>query len=656
MNIKSILIEKEVSRHAYLIVNGENSILIDPGAKHHCETLIREIKKEMDISNIRYIVLQSNDYLNITSLDYLIAEGFQGDVLCNETFFHYVEDIINYKVKCICDMDYQLILEDLSFEFITSPFLPYQEAFMTYEANSKTLFSSHLFSQEKEPKSDTLINSINKFHEHVLPSVDFVREAIKKISKYNISKIYPRLGESFENEQIDNVVLHSLNYDFYNTAQVVIKSDELGITYNYEMICNHMLRKLSSMYHRDEILTVFENSQIHLKLTPSVEIETTELSGYKLWNYFFNCIYEKKGIMWLAVLESTVRKYGQLYKLNKPDIYNSEAYLQQSKITELSETTTELTEKVKELESEITETTDKMLRDSVTNLYNERFMIEYLNREFSKEPYENSAHILSLFRIDNIFDINKKYGTQQGDDTLRSLAYILNNMISDSGMLFKQNGPGIFLYLPNQQVTEIIETMLKFRNAAEESDAFIEPITVSLSIVLSSEIDIRYEVNSRVSTLMSLALKRMELAKTLGTSQIIDGSTSDKDYVEGIVLLVDEDETYQNMMVKIFERINYKVIITSDIYKAYEKLSNEPIDMIISEINLSKLDGFQFKHMINQAKDYKDIPFIIVSHHKDLDVVMRANLLDIDLILQKPIIPEELLGHINRMRQRKKSS
>lgn len=82
-------------------------------------------------------------------------------------------------------------------------------------------------------------------------------------------------------------------------------------------------------------------------------------------------------------------------------------------------------------------------------------------------------------------------------------------------------------------------------------------------------------------------------------------------------------------------------------------LENHQIDCIISEINLSKLDGFQFKQRINSEKTYKNIPFIIASHHKNLDVIMRANLLDIDLVLQKPIIPEELIGHIKRIRDKR---
>jgi DNA-binding response OmpR family regulator len=93
--------------------------------------------------------------------------------------------------------------------------------------------------------------------------------------------------------------------------------------------------------------------------------------------------------------------------------------------------------------------------------------------------------------------------------------------------------------------------------------------------------------------------------------------------------------------------------MATDIYEAYEQLETHNVDIIISEINLSKLDGFQLKQKINESLTFKNIPFIMVSHLKNLEVVTRCNILDIDLILQKPMIPDELIGHIKRIRDKK---
>jgi len=45
----------------------------------------------------------------------------------------------------------------------------------------------------------------------------------------------------------------------------------------------------------------------------------------------------------------------------------------------------------------------------------------------------------------------------------------------------------------------------------------------------------------------------------------------------------------------------------------------------------------------------------MVSHSKTVANIRRANLLNVDLLLEKPIVPEELLGHVIRLKQRKQT-
>ena len=67
------------------------------------------------------------------------------------------------------------------------------------------------------------------------------------------------------------------------------------------------------------------------------------------------------------------------------------------------------------------------------------------------------------------------------------------------------------------------------------------------------------------------------------------------------------------------------------------------------------MDGFQLKMKMNESKTFSKIPFIMVSHNKTVDNIRRGNLLDVDLIIEKPIVPEELIGHVKRMKERAKS-
>jgi len=655
-NLFSILIEEKVNRYAYLIIDNSISILIDPGAKHHAPILLEEIKKHIEISNINYIILQSNDYLNLTSIEILNQAGFKGKVIVNETGVPYLGEIIKNEILTIEAIDYVLSLENgHTIEFIPIPFLPFPECFITVCKDKQILFSSHLFSQNEHnhKKSEEFFSAINQFHERVLPSVEFIRQAINKIKKYNLLRIYPRLGYSIQGALIQEVTNRVLSYDFYNTNQVIERKNKKNVSYNYETICNHMLKRLETKYHRNDILEVFVNSNIQLEMYPHLEIESTTLSGYKLWNGFFELIYQKKGITWLTLLEPTVKKYHKTYNINLPVIYKTKSIEQQTVITNLNQEKVQLEEQVVKLSSKITETTDKMLRCPITNLYNQRFMIQHLLNNLDQPLDKNMSRSLILIHVDNLLEINKKYGTHKGDETLKNLVHSINDVKHDDTILFKQNGPGVFVYKHSIAEKDLTEFAVKLSNHIKKSDIFIEPITATISITTMDELNPRYSLEERVNQFIEFAQMRLERAKLKGKGQVLDRKTDEKKYIEGMILLVDDDETYQNLMVKILNRIHYEVIIAKDIYDAYEKLENHNIDIIISEINLSKLDGFQLKQRINQSQIFRNIPFMIVSHHKNLDVITRCNLLDVNLILQKPIIPEELIGHIKRIRDQR---
>jgi len=655
-NIKQIIIEEKINRSTFLIQDVEELILIDSGAKHHTPILLEELNKIINIKDINTIILQSNDFLNITSLETLVSNGFNGTVIVNETGYPHLDLSLNIKFKTIEEIDFKFPLQSGEvLEFITTPFLPFPECFVTYMTKHQVLFSGHLFSHvllEEYPSQEKLINAIDSFHESILPSVEFIRHSLLKLKNYKILGIYPRIGNYIRDLNIPKIFETSASYDFYNTKQVVLKKNKKNVSYNFEAILNHMLKLLETRYHRNEIYQVFKDSEIKIIAFSSLDIDKTYLKGYKLWNYFFDRVFDSKGIYWLALLEPLVRKYHRTYNINLPSIYTSKIIQQAKEIQSLNESNTVLGEELYNLQLKVNETADQLLKCPITNLYNQNFMQEHLVNNLDKPIVINEKRALIAVQIDNLVKINKKYGSIKGDETLRNLTYILNKTKSEFSMLFKQNGPGIFVYKQSATEEEINTFFARVNKQIAENDIFVEPITVSMAVVKTDELNSNYTTKGRVNQLFELTLSRLERAKQKGYGQILNQESDTNVYVEGKILLVDEDETYQNLMIKIFKRINYDVVIAKDIYEAFDIIDDQKIDCIISEINLSKLDGFRFKQKLNDNPTQKNIPFIIASHHKNLDAVIRANLIDVDLILKKPIVPEEIIGHIKRIKDK----
>ncbi len=654
-NSKIIIIplEKEVNRNSYLLIEGKEAILIDPGSKHHLPKLLAGLNKYMSIQYIQYIILQSNDFLNISSISSLLEQGFQGKIIVNEIGPSYLQEIIDGNIITIEDLNYELKLSNGSIlKFIQTPFMPFPETYVTYYSDNNTLFSGHLASQIPHDYEDLaeLKMAINNFHEAVIPNVEFVRNTLKSLKEFELKRIYPRLGYSIKFNNIKKILNSIATYDFYNTQQVVLQKTSNNRNFNFIAICNHMLKRLEIIYDKAEIINVFKNTSIKLEKTPSLEIKSTEYNGYKLWNRFFEIIYNKKGVVWLDLLAPILKKYNSLYNIDLPSIYTLKTISQARKLSKLDEVKSNLEEKIKNLQGKVNDTLDKLLRCPITNLYNERVLRQHLMNNFDQPLKENKSRGLIFIQVDHLASINQKYGNEIGDETIRNLVHLINQVKGEETLVFKQNGPGVIVYKHQVEQKQLSTFALKLRNVIQEATVFIEPITVSISIVSKDELEENLSLEERIAQIIELGSMRIERAKKKGVGQIIDKDSDDFDYIEGYILLIDEDETNQNLMIKIFERIHYKVLLAKDIYEAYSLVESYKVDVIISEINLSKLDGFQFKRRLNESQFYKDIPFIITSHHKNLDVIMRCNVLGVDAILQKPIIPEELVGYVQRLR------
>ncbi len=115
------------------------------------------------------------------------------------------------------------------------------------------------------------------------------------------------------------------------------------------------------------------------------------------------------------------------------------------------------------------------------------------------------------------------------------------------------------------------------------------------------------------------------------------------------VLIVDDEELIRKVIKDYCINENYKIIEASNGIEALEKVKNEKIDLIILDIMMPKLDGFE---TLKQIKNIKDIPVIILSARKEeYDKLLGFNLGTDDYVI-KPFSPKELMARIKAILKR----
>src|ERR1051326_8589357 len=126
---------------------------------------------------------------------------------------------------------------------------------------------------------------------------------------------------------------------------------------------------------------------------------------------------------------------------------------------------------------------------------------------------------------------------------------------------------------------------------------------------------------------------------------------------KGRILLVDDDPTIRTALGRILTDSGYQVVESPDILTALEKLEDQSIDLILSDVRFAtgELDGFKFfKTVLDQSRSHS-IPFLLMSGLDDGVIIRSGMQMGVDDYLIKPIDPDLLLAVVEGKMKRYKT-
>ncbi len=128
----------------------------------------------------------------------------------------------------------------------------------------------------------------------------------------------------------------------------------------------------------------------------------------------------------------------------------------------------------------------------------------------------------------------------------------------------------------------------------------------------------------------------------------------------GHILLVDDNEMNRAVLSRYLSRKGHKPFVAEDGYRALEMLEKQSFDLILLDIMMPELDGFQVLDRLKKNKEMKDIPVIMISALDEMESVVRCIEMGAEDYLPKPFEPVLLNARIGvclekkRLRDREK--
>lgn len=112
------------------------------------------------------------------------------------------------------------------------------------------------------------------------------------------------------------------------------------------------------------------------------------------------------------------------------------------------------------------------------------------------------------------------------------------------------------------------------------------------------------------------------------------------------ILIVDDSEFVRSYHSYILEQAHFRVITAMDGSDGLEKLYSNACDLVLTDINMSNMDGYEFIRRVRAEGRYSLLPIIIVSTESEGRDKSKGFDAGANLYIVKPCSPETMVENI----------
>ncbi len=177
---------------------------------------------------------------------------------------------------------------------------------------------------------------------------------------------------------------------------------------------------------------------------------------------------------------------------------------------------------------------------------------------------------------------------------------------------------------------------------AKDSD---ENRTMAISVGADDFVTKPFNIDNLMLKIEGL-LKRVEIYKNYGTREKAEKFlvTENKR-----VMIVDDDPFIMEMLTRSFQNVGIEVRSSLDAHSAMDVIQSFSPDIILSDITMPGIDGFEFRQMLLADPRVKEIPFVFLTSTDSDSVMIESFNYEIKDYIVKTTRPQVLVAKINNI-------
>ena len=115
------------------------------------------------------------------------------------------------------------------------------------------------------------------------------------------------------------------------------------------------------------------------------------------------------------------------------------------------------------------------------------------------------------------------------------------------------------------------------------------------------------------------------------------------------LLIIEDDETIRAALKRMFEGEGYRVLAAADGTQLADVLDDAPVDLIILDVGLPWINGYELAEMMKANDDLKEIPLVFLSARTSEADVKKGFDVGADDYIKKPFDIEKVKRTVNTL-------
>lgn len=497
--------------HVYLVEQGDQSVLIDPGSALTAEAVIRNVEQVVGLESVRWVVCSHADPDIVAAVPALLEAGLspQASVVTHwrdqALIRHLGWPLAFHRIE---EHDWRLELEDRALQFVFTPYVHFAGAFCTFDEGTGTLFSSDLFGAFSDDtalfaSASTSLAGMRDFHEHYMPSHEALAHSVDQLRDLAIRCIAPQHGHVLPEALVPRVLDEVASWDCGLYLEV---DADPGLAFLFT--AHRTVHELAQVLLEDPD---FPNVALHLEKLAAehlgaVAVELWARAGRDVLVFDGRDGFtgrrehapddvgavrggapgsgdgrERLLVPLVAPGSSTVEGVAVLV-LSGAVVLDARSHRLLRDVAALVATAVqrEVTRSLALLDRAALY--DQAVRDGLTGLHNRFYLDDVLPKMLAGHDRDGSPLSVLMVDVDHFKLVNDRHGHLVGDAVLRHVATALDQMSRTGDLTIRYGGEEFLVVLAGSRAAAAEVLANRLREAVAETRGDLPAVTVSVGV------------------------------------------------------------------------------------------------------------------------------------------------------------------------------